>query len=323
MENFEKKMECISWMLIGSMILTFVIVTILYFKFYPLYPVLTFSLYMAFCWGLPVIVRNYLSEYKISMFLFRKNEIKIIENGEKDFIYRYLSRGGELSETGQKKLVELAKNSEKHREILSEGWGFVMCYDAAEMLVEEQFDLIEPFMENLHYQPNILSIILKKAESDRKFEDLACKYAEYWNCALSESDIVQLIDSGKVEMLEKYLEYNILSDDNEIKLVRRILKDEENSRGVLNSYLNSLRKDVVSNFRKSPKSEISENAENELIEKCSYDIIKEYCSSVGYLCDSSLIILAKRFMERPDEGLKQIFKNRAILCKEVVNILWV
>ncbi len=323
MENFEKKVGCIRWMLIGSIILVYAIVIILYFKFYPLYPVLTFSLYMAFCWGVIVMVRNYLSEQQISMFLFRKYEIKIIENGEKDFIYRCMSRGGKLSEPGQKKLVELAKNSEKHREILSEGWGFEMCYDAAEMFVEEQFDLIEPFMEKRHYQPNILSIILKKAKSDRKFEDLACKYAEYWNCALSESDIAQLIDSGKVEMLEKYLEYNILSDDNEIKLVRRILKDEENSRGVLNSYLNSLRKDVVSNFRKSPKSEISENAENELIEKCSYDIIKEYCSSVGYLCDSSLIILAKRFMERPDEGLKQIFKNRAILCKEVVNILWV
>lgn len=307
MENFEKKLKNINWMMIGMIVLVYAIAIILYFKFYTLYPVLTPSLYIAFCLGFPMIVRGYLSEQQISMFLFRKYEIKIIENGEKDFIYRCMSRGGKLSEPGQKKLVELAKNSEKHREILSEGWGFEMCYDAAEMFVEEQFDLIEPFMEKRHYQPNILSIILKKAESDKKFEDLACKYAKYWNCALSESDIVQLIDSGKVEMLEKYLEYNILSDDNEIKLVGRILKNEENSRGVL----------------KSLKSEISENAENELIEKCSYDIIKEYCSSVEYLCDSSLIILAKRFMERPDEGLKQIFKNQEILCKEVVNILWV
>ena len=148
MENFEKKMECISWMMRGMIVLVIVIEMILYFKFCSDKPG-AFILHIAFCLIFPWVSAYcaILLEYKIHIFLFRKYEIKIIENGEKDFIYRYLSRGGELSETAQKKLVELAKNSEKHREILSEGWGFEMCYDAAEMLVEEQFDLIEPFME--------------------------------------------------------------------------------------------------------------------------------------------------------------------------------
>lgn len=267
---------------------------------------------------------------KISFFLFRKNETKIIEKGRKNWVDWYVGHSNELSDTAQAKLVELAKNSEKHRDILL-NYKYPLCDKAAKNFVEDDnlFELLKEYLNRSYYQRDIVSNLIKRSVNDKKYEELAHDYLEKEGYSwLSNQDTEFLIEKDGIELLTEFCKHiECFNEDNEIQLVLKAEKDER-FKNALHTYLTAI-KNGTHRYRRDknclygyPKegpfqNNISKEAEKELVKNGSYETIELYWASTKNLRNESQTLLAQRYLkEQSNRELKEILLQQEQYCEE-------
>ena len=278
-------------------------------------------------------VIEYLTD-KISFFLFRKNEIKIIEKGRKNW-FEWFTTQNELSPEGQIKLVEQAGTDEKYLNMLM-GYTDKLCPEAASLFVNTLLDYVEDYLVNGYYQVNILSILVNGLKGNPKYSEILRNYVKRndWGYVYlsHENFIEKLIENGETEILiglckkEQYMK-----PEYEVMLVKQATK-EPRFKDVIVEYLDAIKSSNCRYYRTENsigcsvkfgmwKDNISEEAENEIAENSSYDIINVYCKYVENLRYTTQSILAKRYQKEKDEGIKGILLRQKLLCNDALSII--
>ena len=271
---------------------------------------------------------------KISFFLFKKHEIKIIEKGRKDW-FDWFTRHNELSPQGQIKLVELASKDEKHLNMLME-YTDELCPEAASLFVNTLFNHLEDYLINGYYQGNILSILVNGSKENQKYSELLRNYVKRNNRGyvyLSHKNFIEkLIENGEIEILIGYCKKEeYIKPEDEVRLVKQATK-EPRFKEVIVEYLDAIKNSNCRYYRTENsvccsdehgmwKNNISEEAEKEMAENSSYDTINVYCKYVENLRYTTQSILAKRYQKEKDEGIRDILLRQKLLCNDALSII--